>query len=90
MAALGHMQIPLKLVRLRLGLPFIRPFFFPLLRVFWLFNFFFFIFIFQKQRSEIGLLKGRVAKTLGYLGIRRSALLNASFCFNGVSLGDID
>lgn len=71
MAALGHMQIPFKLVRFRLGLSFISfvclsclfawvfsLFLFRFFRILWLFYFY------QKQRVKIGLLKGCVTKHL--------------------------
>lgn len=56
MAALGCMQIPLKLVGLRLGLPFISSLSFILFLEFWVF------FFCQKQKGKIGLIKGCVTK----------------------------
>lgn len=83
MAALGCMQIPLKLVGLRLGLPFISSLSFILFLGFW-------GFFCQKQRGKIGLIKECVTKDWGSLGFWRSALLKTSFWFNGVEPGDLD
>lgn len=80
MAALGYMQIPLKLVGLRFSLPFIR------LSLFFSFKGFFVLFFFPEMKRQDRPAKGACYRTLGSL----VALLNASFCFNGVSLGDVD
>lgn len=57
MAALGHRQIPLKLLGLRLGLTFISSLSFILFLGFGAFFFFF-----QKQRGKIGLIKACVTE----------------------------
>lgn len=83
MAALGHRQIPLKLLGLRLGLTFISSLSFIL---FLGFGAFFFPETKRQDRPD----KGVCYRRLGSSGLWRSALLKTSFRFNGVELVDLD
>lgn len=86
-AALGHRQIPLKLLGLRLGLPFISSLSFIL---FLGFGALFFFFPLPETKRKDRPDKRVCYRRLGSSGLWRSALLKTSFRFNGVELVDLD